>query len=174
VLETVTAREHINLSHDPAPPGPGRAGRLMKGKDMTRVSVFSSPLLIGFGDVERLLERAAKSSGEGYPPYNIERFPRREGEGEQLRITLAVAGFGRDELEITLEENQLIISGRQKDEGERAYLYRGIAARQFQRAFVLADGMEVREASLDNGLLIIELERPEPERIARRIEIKGA
>jgi len=141
---------------------------------MTRISLFSSPLLLGFGDVERLLERVSKSSGDGYPPYNIERFPHRDGEGERLRITLALAGFSREELEITIEENQLIIRGRQKDEDKRAYLHRGIAARQFQRAFVLADGMEVREANLENGLLTIELERPEPEHIIRRIEIKGA
>jgi HSP20 family molecular chaperone IbpA len=174
VLETVTGSEHIIFDRDPVPLGPGRVGRLTKGSDMTRVSLFSSPLLLGFGDVERLLERVSKSAGDGYPPYNIERFPHRDGEGERLRITLALAGFGRDELEVTIEENQLIIRGRQTDEGERAYLHRGIAGRQFQRTFVLADGMEVREANLENGLLTVDLERPEPERIVRRIEIKGA
>jgi HSP20 family molecular chaperone IbpA len=116
VLETVTAREHITVNRDAVPTGPDRGGRLVKGNDMTRVSLFSSPLLLGFGEFERLVERASKSSVEGYPPYNIERFPRREGEGEHLRITLALAGFTREELEITLEENQLIIRGRQKDD----------------------------------------------------------
>jgi HSP20 family molecular chaperone IbpA len=174
VLETVTQHEHITFHGDPAPSGLGRASRLMKGNDMTRVSLFSSPLLLGFGDVERLLERVSKSSGDGYPPYNIERFPRQDGEGEHLRITLALAGFSREELEVTLEENQLIIRGRQKDDEERSYLHRGIAARQFQRAFVLADGMEVKGANLENGLLTLDLERPEPERVIRRIEIKGA
>jgi len=141
---------------------------------MTRVSLFSSPLLLGFDEFERLLERASKNAGDGYPPYNIERFPRHEGEGEHFRITLALAGFTREELEITLEESQLIIRGRQKDEEMRSYLHRGIAARQFQRAFVLADGMEVKNANLENGLLTIDLERPEPERIIRRVEIRGA
>src|SRR5262245_6654761 len=140
---------------------------------MTRVSLFSSPLLLGFGEVERLLERASKTSGDGYPPYNIERFSRREGEGERLRITLALAGFSREELEITLEENQLILRGRQLDDEARSYLHRGSAARQFQRAFVLADGIEVKGATLENGLLTVDLERPEPDRITRRIEIKG-
>jgi HSP20 family molecular chaperone IbpA len=146
---------------------------LVKGNDMTRVSLFSSPFLLGFEELERLLERTAKNAGEGYPPYNIERFPRGNDRGEHLRITLALAGFSRDELEITVEENQLIIRGRQKEEDTGSYLHRGIAARQFQRAFVLADGMEVKGASLENGLLAIDLERLEPERIVRRIEIRG-
>ena len=174
MLETVTASEHIVASREPVPSGPDRGGRLKKGNDMTRVSLFSSRLLLGFGEVERLLERVTKNSGDGYPPYNIERFPFHDGEGEHLRITLALAGFSREELEITLEENQLIVRGRQKDEEERAYLHRGIAARQFQRAFVLANGMEVKEANLESGLLTIDLERSEPRRIVRRIEIKGA
>jgi HSP20 family molecular chaperone IbpA len=173
VLETVTAREHIT-GRDRVPPGPDLEGRFAKGSDMTRVSFFSNPLLLGFGEFERLLERASKNSGDGYPPYNIERSPGREGESERFRITLALAGFNRDELEITVEENQLIIRGGQKDEEQRSYLHRGIAARQFQRAFVLADGMEVKDAVLENGLLTIDLERREPERIVRRIEIKGA
>lgn len=140
---------------------------------MSRVSVFSSPLLLGFDDVERLLEQVTKTTGDGYPPYNIERLPRAPGESEKLRITLAVAGFDSAELDVTVEDNQLLIHGKQKAEEARSYLYRGIAARQFQRAFVLADGMQVRSAKLENGMLAIELERPEPDRIVRRIEIKG-
>ncbi|MCA1953426.1 MAG: Hsp20 family protein, partial [Hyphomicrobiales bacterium] len=107
----------------------------------------------------------------GYPPYNIERLPRDENRPERLRITLAVAGFVRDELEITLEESQLVIRGRQQDDKTRQFLHRGIAARQFQRAFLLADGMEVLGAELQNGLLSVDLARPEPERIIRRIDI---
>ena len=141
---------------------------------MSRVSVFSSPFLLGFEEVERLLDRAAKTSGDGYPPYNIERTQAPNGGGEMLRITLAVAGFCEDELDITLEDGQLVIRGRQKDDGERNYLHRGIAARQFQRAFVLADGIDVAGAELENGLLSIDLVRPEPERIIQKIEIKGS
>jgi len=174
VLETATSREHIMSSLLSVPTGPSRGRRSLKGNNMTRVSLFSSPLLLGFDEFERVLERASKTAGDGYPPYNIERFERGEGRGEHLCISLALAGFSREELEITLEENQLIIRGRQKDDGDRSYLHRGIAARQFQRAFVLADGMEVRGAKLENGLLRIDLERREPERIVRRIEIKGA
>jgi HSP20 family molecular chaperone IbpA len=140
---------------------------------MSRVSLFSSPLLLGFQDVERLLDRVAKAPSDGYPPYNIERLTPAEGKAERLRITLAVAGFAREELEITVEENQLIVSGRQNDNEERAFLHRGIAARQFQRAFVLAEGLEVVGARLENGLLSIDLERPQPERVVRKIEIKG-
>ncbi len=120
-----------------------------------------------------MLDRASKTSGDGYPPYNIEKLPRAEGEAERLRITLAVAGFGRDELDITVEENQLVIRGRQKEDDGRAYLHRGIAARQFMRTFVLADGMEVTGARLENGLLELHLERPEPRRMVRRIQIGG-
>lgn len=145
---------------------------LFKGKTMSRVSLFSSPLLLGFDQLERILDRATKTSGDGYPPYNIERQPCQEGEAEFLRITLAVAGFSRAEIEVTVEDNQLVIRGQQKDEGPRAYLHRGIAARQFNRAFVLADGMRVTEARLENGLLEIALERPQPQRLIRRIEIK--
>ena len=140
---------------------------------MSRMSLFSSPLLLGFDELERVLDRASKASGDGYPPYNIERLPRTESEPERLRITLAVAGFDRDELDILVEENQLLVRGRQRDDGERAYLHRGIAARQFSRTFILADGMEVKGARLANGLLEIGLERPEPKRQARRIEIGG-
>ena len=134
--------------------------------------MFSSPLLLGFDDLDRLLERALKTSGEGYPPYNIERLPQTDGSSEVLRITIAVAGFQRQDLEITIEDNQLNIRGRTKDDGARDYLHRGIAGRQFQRAFVLADGMDVIDATLVNGLLIINLRRPEPSSVIRRIEIK--
>lgn len=140
---------------------------------MSRVTLFSSPLLLGFDGVERLLEQVTKTSGDGYPPYNIERLTSLSGAAAHLRITLAVAGFGRDEIEITIEENHLLIRGKQKQEDGRSYLHRGIAARQFQRAFVLVDGMNVREARLENGILAIDLERPEPARIVRKIDIKG-
>jgi HSP20 family molecular chaperone IbpA len=140
---------------------------------MSRVPSLSSPFLLGFDEVERALSRVAKAASEGYPPYNIERLQRDGDEPERLRITLAVAGFTRDDLEITLEENQLVIRGRQADEKDRQFLHRGIAARQSQRAFLLADGLEVRGADLANGLLSIDLVRPEAERIVRRIDIIG-
>ena len=134
------------------------------------MTTFSSPLLVGFETIEKSLERVAKS-GDGYPPYNIERIKR--DDGVVMRITLAVAGFASDDLEITTEESQLIIRGRrgEADDAQREFLHRGIAARQFQRAFVLADGMRVIGAELQNGLLMIDLERPQPERLVRRIEI---
>jgi HSP20 family molecular chaperone IbpA len=141
---------------------------------MSRVSLFSSPLMLGFDELERILDRANKTAGDGYPPYNIEHLPRQGDGPERWRIVVAVAGFTRDQIEVTVEESQLVVRGRQKDEDEsRAYLYRGIAARQFNRAFVLADGMRVTEARLDNGLLEIGLERPEPQKLIKRIEIKG-
>lgn len=139
---------------------------------MTRLTNLSSPFLLGFDEMEQLLDRLTKTSSDGYPPYNIERLPRKEG-GEILRITLAVAGFARDELDITLEENQLSIRGKQQDDTSRVYLHRGIAARQFQRAFVLADGIEVASADLKDGLLSIDLIRHEPERLIRKIDIAG-
>jgi HSP20 family molecular chaperone IbpA len=138
---------------------------------MTRVPTFNSPYLLGFDEIERALDRVAKASGDGYPPYNIERLARTDRAPERLRITLAVAGFTRDQLEILLEEGQLLIRGRQVDDKTRQYLHRGIAARQFQRTFLLADGMEVLGADLSNGLLSVDLARPEPERIIRRIDI---
>ena len=141
---------------------------------MSRVSLFNSPFLLGFDELERLLDRASKSAGDGYPPYNIERIPGPNGACETLKITLAVAGFDREDLDITVEENQLVIRGRQRDDAERAFLHRGIAARQFQRAFVLADGIKVKDAELNNGLLSIRLERPEPEHIVRKIDIKAS
>ena len=137
---------------------------------MTRMTPFSSPLLLGFDAVEKTLERLAKN-GDSYPPYNIERVRASDGSAECLRITLAVAGFDDDDLEVLTEENQLIVRGRQNDEPEREYLHRGIAARQFQRTFVLADGMRVAGAELKNGLLAIDLERPAPERLVRKINI---
>ena len=141
---------------------------------MARMSLLSSPLLLGFDEIERLVDRFGKSAGEGYPPYNIERLRASEQGVETLRITLAVAGFTRDQLEITLEDKQLTVRGKQLDDQEREYLYRGIAARQFQRTFVLADGIEVRSADLSNGLLMIDLVRHEPEKMVRTIAIGGS
>jgi HSP20 family molecular chaperone IbpA len=144
---------------------------LAKGFEiMSRVSSLSSPFLLGFDEIERVLDRVSKAA-DGYPPYNIERIARDAAGPERLRITLAVAGFTRDQLDVTLEENQLVIRGRQQDDKTRQYLHRGIAARQFQRTFVLADGMEVLAADLKNGLLSIDLARPEPERAVRSIAI---
>jgi HSP20 family molecular chaperone IbpA len=138
---------------------------------MTRVPAFSSPLLLGFEEIERALDRLSKSAGDGYPPYNIERLAQNGDNGDVLRITLAVAGFSEDELDVSVEENELVIRGRQKDEPTRTYLHRGIAARQFHKAFVLAEGIEVLGATLKDGLLSIDLTRPLAERVARRIEI---
>ncbi|WP_417519842.1 Hsp20 family protein [Minwuia sp.] len=136
---------------------------------MTRMSLFNSPLLLGFDHVERVLDRVAKSANDGYPPYNIEQT------GEQsLRITLAVAGFGDEDLSVTVEENQLVIRGRRsEDTSERIFLHRGIATRQFQRAFVLAEGIEVDDAQLDNGLLNIDLSRPVSETLVKTINIRS-
>lgn len=134
----------------------------------TRVSVFDSPLFLGFDHFEKTFDRMRKSAGEGYPPYNIEQI------GDTgLRITLAVAGFTMDDLDIELEKNQLNIRGKQSEEEGRLYLHRGIAARQFQRSFVLADGIEILGASLDNGLLHIDMKREEPEIVVRKIPISG-
>ena len=140
---------------------------------MSRTSLLNSPLLLGFDEIERILDRVGKSSGEGYPPYNIERLASADG-GELLRITLAVAGFTQDQLDVSVEDSQLTISGKQEeeeDDDDRVYLHRGIAARQFSRTFVLADGIDVQNADLSNGLLSIDLERPEPERLIRKVEI---
>ncbi len=137
---------------------------------MSRVPSLSSPFLLGFDEIERVLDRVAKAA-DGYPPYNIERLARDAQKPERLRITLAVAGFTRDQLEVTIEENQLLIRGRQQDDKGRQYLHRGIAARQFQRTFVLAEGMEVLGADLKNGLLEIDLARPEPERLVKKVSI---
>ena len=137
---------------------------------MSRVPSLSSPFLLGFDEIERLLDRASKGA-DGYPPYNIERLVRDSANPERLRITLAVAGFTRDELDVCVEENQLVIRGRQQDDKNRHYIHRGIAARQFQRIFVLADGMEVLGADLRNGLLSIDLVRPQAERVVKSISI---
>ena len=137
---------------------------------MSRVPSLSSPFLLGFEEIERVLDRVAKGS-DGYPPYNIERLARDGQSPERLRITLAVAGFTRDQLDVSTEENQLVIRGRQQDDKGRQYLHRGIAARQFQRTFVLAEGMEVLNADLKNGLLSIDLVRPELERVIKSIAI---
>ena len=133
---------------------------------MSRITAFNSPLLLGFDHFEQLLDRVAKSSNDGYPPYNIERISE-----HGLRISLAVAGFGQEDLQILVEDNQLTVRGRQGDDEERVYIHRGIAARQFQRSFVLAEGIEVSGASLDRGLLHIDLVRPQPEVVSRIIDI---
>ncbi len=136
---------------------------------MNRTYPFDSPFLLGFEHTRHLIDRATKAAAEGYPPYNVEE----TGEG-RLRITLAVAGFSAADLEVRIEDRQLIVAGRREDpdEGERAYLHRGIAGRGFTRAFVLADGMEVDRASLEHGLLHVDVFRPEPEKLIRRIPIE--
>ena len=137
---------------------------------MSRVPSLSSPFLLGFDEIERVLDRVVKGA-DGYPPYNIERLSSDGQKPDRLRITLAVAGFTLDQLDVTIEESQLLIRGRQQDDKTRHYLHRGIAARQFQRAFVLAEGMEVLRADLRNGLLEIDLARPEPERLVKKVSI---
>jgi HSP20 family molecular chaperone IbpA len=136
---------------------------------MTRLSVFNSPLLLGFDHFERALDRVSKVAADGYPPYNVE-----QTGDNALRITLAVAGFAMDDLNIRVEDNQLVVRGKQTDDKERLYLHRGIAARQFQRSFVLAEGIEVAGAWLDSGLLHIDLVRPSLESRVRTIEIRQA
>ncbi|HEY8579216.1 MAG TPA: Hsp20 family protein [Beijerinckiaceae bacterium] len=138
---------------------------------MSRVPSLNSPFLLGFDDIERALDRVTRSASDGYPPYNIERIAKTADAPERLRITLAVAGFTLDQLEVTLEERQLVIRGRQQDDKERVFLHRGIAARQFQRTFLLAEGMQVQGADLVNGLLSVDLARPEPERVIQKINI---
>lgn len=136
---------------------------------MTRLSLFNSPLLLGFDHFERTLDRVSKMPAEGYPPYNIEQV-----DEERLRITLAIAGFSEDDLSIQLEGNQLVVRGKQGDDdgADRVFVHRGIATRQFQRSFVLADGIKVESAELNNGLLSIELRRPPAEESIRSIEIR--
>ncbi len=134
---------------------------------MSRVSFASHPFLLGFEQLDRLVERTQKAGSDGYPPYNIEQ----QGDNA-YRITLAVAGFAEEDLAITIEDRQLVIRGRQApDDEERVFLHRGIAARQFQRSFVLADGVEVAGADLENGLLHVDLERAEPEVVVRKVKI---
>lgn len=139
---------------------------------MTRVSLLNSPLLLGFDNLEQVLDRVAKNAGDGYPPYNIERLRADEEGGELYRITLAIAGFTPEQVEITLDNNQLVVQGKQVEDKPRNYLHRGIAAREFKKTFVLATGIEVSGAELCNGLLSIDLVRPKPERKARQIEIR--
>ena len=135
---------------------------------MTKLTLGTHPYLLGFEQLERLVERTAKTGNDGYPPYNIEQTSDRS-----YRITLAVAGFAEDDLAITVEDNQLVIRGRQNDDGEdRIYLHRGIAARQFQRSFVLADGVDVGEATMENGLLHVDLTRSRPETVVQTIQIR--
>lgn len=136
---------------------------------MSRLSLFNSPLFLGFDHFERAVDRMSKSAADGYPPYNVEQVSE-----NRLRITLAVAGFADDDLQVQLEDNQLVIRGRHQEESERVYLHRGIATRQFQRSFVLAEGIEVTGATLDNGLLSIDLERPLVEPQVRTISIATA
>lgn len=134
---------------------------------MSKLSLGSHPYMLGFEQLERLLERSAKSGNEGYPPFNIE-----QTSANSYRISLAVAGFAEEDLAITLEDRQLVIRGRQRDDDEgRVFLHRGIAARQFQRSFVLADGVEVGEAIMENGLLHVDLTRAQPETVVQTIKI---
>jgi HSP20 family molecular chaperone IbpA len=139
---------------------------------MSPMPSLASPFLLGFDEIERALDRVSKAP-DGYPPYNIERLQKDDRNPERLRITLAVAGFTSDQLDVTVEKSQLVIRGRQAEDKSKSrhYLHRGIAARQFQRAFVLAAGMDVLTAELQNGLLMIDLARPQPERILRTISI---
>ena len=135
----------------------------------TRTIVFDSPFLLGFEQTRALIERAAKAASEGYPPYNVEQIA-----PDRVRISMAVAGFSPDQLEVVVEDNQLLVTGRRDAEGRAgaAYLHRGIAARGFQRTFVLADGMEVEGALLEHGLLHLDVFRPEPERSVKSIPIR--
>lgn len=135
---------------------------------MSRLSLFNSPLLLGFDHFERALDRVTKAATDGYPPYNVEQ----TGENS-LRITLAVAGFTMADLAVQIEDNQLVVRGKQTEDKDRIYLHRGIAARQFQRSFVLAEGIEVAGAWLDNGLLNIDLVRRVIEPVVRSVEIKN-
>lgn len=144
-------------------------GQHPNNNNMSRMSFFSSPFLLGFDEFEQRLDRMAKAA-DGYPPYNIERVSDKDG-SESFVISIAVAGFTEDDLEITLEDSQLLIRGRQTDEPKREFLHRGIAARQFQRSFLLADGMRVEGADLKDGLLNITIIRPNIEKVAKRIKI---
>jgi len=138
---------------------------------MSRISVFSAPFLLGFDSFEERVDRLAKSA-DGYPPYNIERMIDADGT-EKFLVSIAVAGFGASELDVLAEDNQIVVRGKQKDEPGREFLHRGIAARQFQRAFILADGMIVKDATLGHGMLVVAVERPRTPKIARRIDIRS-
>lgn len=137
---------------------------------MSRVSAFSNPFLVGFEEIERAVDRLSNGAGDGYPPYDIQRLTTDDGE-TALRITLAVAGFSDDELDVTVEENELVIRGHKSEEPERIFLHRGIAARQFQKTFLIAEGIEVLGATLAEGLLSIDLSRPTNQRVVRRIKV---
>jgi HSP20 family molecular chaperone IbpA len=139
---------------------------------MSRVSLFSAPFLLGFDTYEERIDRLSRAA-DGYPPYNIERTVEDDGT-ERFLISIAVAGFALSELEIMWEGNQLVVRGKQKDDSARQFLHRGIAARQFQRSFLLADGVEVQDAVLKHGMLVISVVRPKVETLARRIEIRSA
>ena len=139
---------------------------------MSRVSVFSAPFLLGFDAYEESIDRLSRAA-DGYPPYNIERTLDADGT-ERFLISIAVAGFAQAELEITQEDTQLVVRGRQKDDPNRQFLHRGIAARQFQRSFLLADGVEVKDAVLQHGMLVISVVRPKVEKLARQIQIRSA
>jgi HSP20 family molecular chaperone IbpA len=139
---------------------------------MTRVSLFSAPFLLGFDAYEERIDRLSRAA-DGYPPYNIERATDADGT-ERFLISIAVAGFAQAELELSQEDNQLVVRGRQKDDPDREFLHRGIAARQFQRSFLLAEGVEVQDAVLEHGMLVVSVVRPKPQRLARRIDIRSA
>ena len=136
---------------------------------MTKLSLFNSPLLLGFEDFERVVDRISKAGSDGYPPYNVEQLSE-----HRIRITVAVAGFGQDDLTVQVEDNQLVVRGKRPPEPDRVFLHQGIAARQFQRSFVLADGIEVTGAAMDKGLLHIDLERPIVQPTIRTIEISSS
>jgi HSP20 family molecular chaperone IbpA len=177
ILESLTLASHIDLDRRAnirRTVGMPKSGPVKvasgEGFEMSRVPSLSSPFLIGFDEIERALDRISKAA-DGYPPYNIERLAKDEKNPERMRITLAVAGFTLDQLEVTVDENELVICGRQQEDKGRQYLHRGIAARQFQRTFVLADGMEVLGADLRNGLLSVDLARPDAARAARTVNI---
>ena len=138
---------------------------------MSRISVFSAPFLLGFDSFEERVDRLAKSA-DGYPPYNIERMTDADGT-ERFLISIAVAGFGASELDVVAEDNTIVVRGKQKDEPGKEFLHRGIAARQFQRSFLLADGMIVKDATLGHGMLVVAVERPRMPKIARRIDIRS-
>lgn len=138
---------------------------------MSRISVFSAPFLLGFDAFEERVDRLAKSA-DGYPPYNIERTTGADGT-ERFLVSIAVAGFSLGELDVVAEDNQVVVRGKQKDEPGKQYLHRGIAARQFQRSFLLADGMIVKDATLGHGMLVVAIERPPATRIARQIDIRS-
>lgn len=136
---------------------------------MTKLTLGAHPFLLGFDQLERLVERTAKTGNDGYPPYNIE-----QTSDNAYRITLAVAGFAESDLSITLEDSSLVVRGRQNDDAEgRIFMHRGIAARQFQRSFVLAEGVDVGEASMENGLLHIDLSRKVPDTVVQTIRIRN-